>query len=82
MIAVIGLIAGALTTISFVPQALQIIKTRNTKSISLPMYIIFVSGIFLWISYGLLIHKPPVWIPNIVTFILGSSILIMKLRYG
>ena len=82
MIQVIGLIAGALTTLSFLPQALQIVKTHNTKGISLPMYIIFVSGIFLWIIYGFLIHQPPVYLPNIITFILGAAILIMKLRYG
>ena len=78
----IGLIAGALTTLSFLPQALQIVKTHNTKGISLPMYVVFVSGIFLWIVYGFLIHQPPVYLPNIITFILSLSILIMKLRYG
>ena len=79
---IIGLIAGALTTLSFIPQVVQTIKTKNTKGISLPMYSIFVTGIFLWIVYGFLTAQPPVWIPNIIIFILSSTILAMKLRYG
>lgn len=78
----IGLLAGALTTISFIPQVLQALKTRNTKGISLPMYMIFVSGVLLWLIYGLLIQEPPVYIANAITFVLSLSILIMKIRYG
>ncbi len=54
-IEIAGYLAATLTTISFVPQALQVIKTKDTHSISLSMYIIFVSGVFLWLVYGLLI---------------------------
>ena len=82
MITALGLMAGILTTISFVPQVVQCAKTHNTAGISLPMYIIFVIGIFLWLVYGLLINQPPVWLANSVTLILAFSILIMKIRYG
>lgn len=82
MIQVLGLIAGAFTTISFVPQVMQILKTRNTKGISLPMYMIFISGILLWLIYGLLIQEPPVYIANAITFVLSLSILMMKIKYG
>jgi len=82
MTTLLGLLAGALTTISFIPQALQALKTRNTKGISLPMYMIFVSGVLLWLIYGLLIDEPPVYIANAITFVLSLSILMMKIRYG
>ncbi|MGL4369976.1 MAG: SemiSWEET family transporter, partial [Spirochaetota bacterium] len=48
------MIAGALTTAAFIPQALRIIKTKNTAGLSLSMYIIMCSGLSLWLTYGLL----------------------------
>ena len=44
----IGTIAAILTTISFLPQAYQVIKTKDTSSISLGMYVAFILGVFLW----------------------------------
>lgn len=82
MVTLLGLLAGALTTISFIPQVMQTLKTKNTKGISLPMYMIFVSGIMLWLIYGLLIQEPPVYIANAITFVLSLSILMMKIKYG
>lgn len=79
---IIGLLAGMCTTLSFIPQAVQIIKTRNTSSISLIMYAVFVSGVFLWILYGLIIASTPVLLWNVITFLLAGTILTMKLRYG
>ena len=48
----IGFIAAVLTTLSFVPQAWQIIKTKDTSGISLGMYAMFVVGVFLWLIHG------------------------------
>jgi MtN3 and saliva related transmembrane protein len=63
------------------PQALKIIKTKDTKSISLSMYILFVSGVFLWLIYGVLRQDVPVIIANAVTLILASLILYFKIKY-
>lgn len=52
----VGTIAAILTTISFMPQAYQVIKTKDTSSISLGMYIAFVLGVFLWIIHGIKIQ--------------------------
>ena len=80
MIALIGYVAAALTTISFIPQLIQIIKTKDTKSISLPMYILFVIGIALWLVYGLLRMDWPIIIANIITLITASIILMYKIK--
>ena len=48
----IGTIAAFLTTLSFLPQAYQVIKTKDTSGISLGMYTMFVIGVFLWIIHG------------------------------
>jgi MtN3 and saliva related transmembrane protein len=77
----IGIAAGTLTTISFFPQAVKIIRTRNTKSISLAMYIILFSGISLWTIYGIIIKDVPVVLANAVTLFPALVILIMKIRY-
>ena len=52
MIQFIGPIGALLTTISFIPQVLQVLKTKDVSGISLGMYIIFVLGVILWTAYG------------------------------
>lgn len=80
--AIIGLIAASCTTISFIPQVHQIYKTKDTSSISLGMYVLFVLGIFLWFCYGILISDLPLILANLVTLILSSAILTMKVLYS
>ena len=80
-VTVIGLIAGALTTISFFPQVLQIHRTKQTKDLSLPMFIILTIGIFLWLIYGILSKTLPVVMSNTIAFVFCSYIVIMKIKY-
>ena len=82
LITLIGLIAATCTTISFLPQVIKSWKTKKTKDISLPMYLIFVSGVFLWLVYGLIIKDIPLIGANAVTFALALAILILKIRNG
>ena len=74
----LGLIAGTLTTIAFVPQLLKVWNTKSAKDISYIMFIMFIIGIVLWEIYGWGIHSLPVIIFNVITFFLGLSILILK----
>jgi len=78
----IGLIAGALTTISFLPQVIKTCKSKSTKDISMGMFVTFSTGILLWIFYGIAIHSTPIVITNVVTFLLVFVILVLKLKYG
>ncbi len=80
MIEMIGYIAGILTTISFIPQALLTIKTQNTKSISLMMYMIFSAGILLWLIYGIVINSMPIIAANMITLPLTLIILFIKIK--
>ncbi|UTH72445.1 SemiSWEET transporter [Chromobacterium sp. IIBBL 290-4] len=81
MIEWLGLLAGCLTTISFLPQVLRVWRTRSVDDISLGMYLLFVAGVALWLTYGLLSHALPVIVANGVTLVLSGSVLAMKLRY-
>jgi len=77
----IGLFAAACTTLSYIPQAVKIIKTRHTKDISLGMYVILEMGIASWLTYGILIQDPPIIVANVITLIFTTTILGLKLKY-
>ncbi len=76
----IGFVAAILTTASFVPQAWHTWRTRDLSGISLTMYAMFTIGVALWLVYGIVDGAWPVIIANLVTLVLASTILAMKLR--
>ena len=78
----IGYLAASLTTIAFVPQAWLTWRTRRAEGVSLGMYLIFTSGVALWLAYGLMLGAWPIVAANTVTLALSLFILMMKLRYG
>jgi MtN3 and saliva related transmembrane protein len=78
---IIGYTAATMTTISFLPQLVRVIKLRTARDISLGMFLIFSAGTFCWLVYGVLSHSKPVWMANAVTFVLSVSILVLKLRF-
>lgn len=79
--AILGYVAGTLTTIAFLPQVIQTWKTKSTKDISLVMFVTFCTGVFLWLIYGFLIGSYPVIIANIATLLLAMIILSLKIKY-
>ncbi|TDW26391.1 MtN3 and saliva related transmembrane protein [Breznakia blatticola] len=76
----VGYIAATLTTISFIPQVIQVVKTKDTSSISLGMYTLFVVGVAMWLVYGLVIGDLPMIISNAITTVLSSIILGYKIN--
>ncbi len=76
----LGYAAAFLTTASFVPQAWKVIRTRETHALSLAMYVMFSSGVALWLAYGILLASWPLIVANCVTLLLALIILVMKLR--
>ena len=78
----IGTAAACCTTLAFVPQALHIIRNKDTAAISLPMYLVFGAGIALWLVYGLALASWPIIGSNVVTLALVGLIITLKLRYG
>ncbi|MDQ3228699.1 MAG: SemiSWEET transporter [Pseudomonadota bacterium] len=77
-----GYVAATLTTAAFVPQAIKTIRSKDTRSISLGMYVVFTVGIVFWLVYGIALHSWPMILSNIVTFGLSATILAMKLKHG
>lgn len=80
-IEILGLIAGALTTIAFVPQVIKTWKSKSAKDISLNMFLLFCTGVALWLIYGIITADFPIIIANAMTLLLALCILYFKLRY-
>ena len=80
-IKIMGLVAGTLTTISFLPQVIQTWKTRSAKDLSLGMFSVFCVGTFLWLMYGIFINDIVIILSNSVTLLLASILLYFKLRF-
>ncbi|KEA53339.1 MULTISPECIES: SemiSWEET transporter [Mangrovibacter] len=78
----VGYLAASLTTLSFLPQAVKVITTRNTQGISLLMYLMFVCGLVMWLAYGLLIGDAAVSLANLLTLLFALPILVIKYRQG
>ncbi len=77
----IGFVAGTLTTIAFLPQLERTWKTKSADDMSLAMLLIFTTGVFLWLLYGLLLTAWPIIAANAITFVLTLAILVLKLKY-
>ncbi|NCO76041.1 MAG: hypothetical protein GW795_04200 [Cyanobacteria bacterium] len=81
LVTIIGLMAGFLTTISFLPQVIKTWRSRSAKDLSLSMFLSFCIGVFLWLIYGILLGDVPIIISNTVTLILAGTILFFKVKY-
>ena len=77
----IGSIAAILTTFAFLPQVVRVVKTKDTESIALGMYVMQVIGIALWLAHRFHIGDLPLILANSVSFLLSGIILIYKLKY-
>lgn len=80
-IVLVGYIAGALTTLSFVPQVIRAWNLKETRDLSPAMLLLFAMGVLLWTLYGVTTGSMPIIIANIVTFVLILILLGMKVKY-
>ena len=78
----LGILAGSLTTGSFLPQVIKAHQSHHTKDLSLSMFVILVFGVVLWIFYGVLIGSLPVILANSATLCLAVYLLYLKVKYG
>lgn len=77
-----GYVGATLTTLSFLPQAVKTIRSRDTRGISLGMYVVFTVGVGFWFGYGVALHSWPMIVSNAITFVLAATILGLKLKHG
>jgi MtN3 and saliva related transmembrane protein len=78
-IVVTGTLAALCSTVSFVPQAWRIVRTRDTQAISPLTYSLTVTGFALWAAYGVGLGEWPLIVTNSICFVLSAFILLMTL---
>jgi MtN3 and saliva related transmembrane protein len=82
LVDVIGMTGAVLTTVCWLPQAIKIIRSRETRAISLAGTLAFTIGIVFWLIYGVALADWPLITSNAVTLGLMSVIVALKLRHG
>ena len=78
---VLGLVAGSLTTVAFVPQVLKTWRSKSGDDISYAMFTLFATGVLLWLLYGIALHATPIIVANAITLALTLAVLALKRRY-
>jgi MtN3 and saliva related transmembrane protein len=81
IVQLLGLTAGSLTTVAFLPQVIKTWKSRSAKDLSLGMFSLFCLGVVLWLVYGIMVQDVPVIAANLLTLMLASTLLFFKLRF-
>ena len=80
-VSILGFVAGALTTVAFLPQVVRTARTKSTHDISLGMVSLTSTGIFLWFIYGLCVQSLPIILPNFISSVLTFTLLSLKIKY-
>ena len=78
---IIGTAAAVLILISFIPQVIHSHLNSNA-GVSIAMYCIFLTGVVLWLIYGILIDETVIIVSNIIMVILVVLVLLLTLRNG
>jgi len=78
---IVGLAAGTLTTLSFIPQILKSWRTKSTKDLSLAWLLTLFFGVLFWVLYGYLINEVPIMLANGIGIFLISIGIYLKLKY-
>lgn len=78
----LGTAAGCLTTVSFVPQVVKTWRSKSGADLSTGMFLLFSTGVLLWLLYGVALHALPIILANGVTLVLALVVLALKWRYA
>ena len=78
---IIGFTAAFLTTISYIPQVIKVMRSKSTEDLSLATFLLLFLGLSLWLVYGILLKNFPLIIANVITLFFISLILIHKIKY-
>lgn len=78
----VGTAAAVCSVLSFTPQIIKIIRTREVEGVSIRTYLITVTGFALWIAYGVRLAAWPITIANTLALIMSGTVLLLSWRYG
>jgi MtN3 and saliva related transmembrane protein len=78
----LGITAGTLTTVAFIPQLAKALNSKSTGDLSWGMVLTFTIGVLLWLIYGIWIDSLPVILANAMTLLFQIGIISLKIKYG
>jgi MtN3 and saliva related transmembrane protein len=78
----LGYLAGALTTLCYIPQIMRVFRLKSAKEISIPFTLMLLIGVLLWLLYGIFAALAPVIVWNSIGFMIALVLLYSKLKYG
>jgi MtN3 and saliva related transmembrane protein len=81
-IQILGLAAGTITSITFLPQVLQIWKTKSAKDLSLQMLLLLILGVTMWLTYGLLVKDTAIIYTNSMVLVMSLLMLYFKYKFN
>ncbi|MEO7049151.1 MAG: SemiSWEET transporter [Ferruginibacter sp.] len=77
----LGLAAGTITSITFLPQVIQIWKTKSAKDISMFMLVLLMIGVSMWLTYGILVMDAAIIYTNSMVLTMSLIMLFFKLKF-
>jgi MtN3 and saliva related transmembrane protein len=80
-IKILGLLAGTITSITFIPQVVQIWKTKSAKDISVVMLSLLITGVSLWLTYGIIMKDVAIIYTNSMVLLMSMMMLYFKFRF-
>jgi MtN3 and saliva related transmembrane protein len=78
----LGILAGAVVALGYVPQVVRVWRLKSAREISLPFTVLVLCGIVCWLIYGVSLGLTSVTLWNSVNIVLLSMLLVAKLKYG
>lgn len=81
-IELVGIAAGSLGIVSYMPQVIKVVRTKQTHDLAIGMWWVATLANALWVMYGLLKHNPTLVTANSALLVMAVIILIYKVRYG
>lgn len=80
-IQLLGLAAGTITSITFLPQVIQIWKTKSAKDLSLQMLLLLILGVTMWLTYGILVKDAAIIYTNSMVLSMSLIMMFFKFKY-
>ena len=80
-IQILGMLAGTITSITFLPQVIKVWKSRSAKDLSLVMLLLLMTGVSLWLVYGIVIKDGAIIYTNSMVLLMTLILLFFKLKY-
>lgn len=77
----LGLAAGTITSITFLPQVIQIWKTKSAKDLSMFMLLLLITGVSMWLTYGILVRDAAIIYTNSMVLTMSLIMLFFKFKF-